>query len=84
MNAPQARTEPSCEEIEASNLPKLKIAIPIAGPKKVMNATVGTRATIVRREARERSSTTASRLSAAALRDSRGMIAVRMVTPSTP
>ncbi len=84
MNAPQASTEPSWEASAASNRPKLNTAMAMAGPKKVMNATTGTSATIVSRVASDRSSTTAFVSSAAALRDSRGMIAVRMVTPSTP
>ncbi|SKW11902.1 Uncharacterised protein [Mycobacteroides abscessus subsp. massiliense] len=57
---------------------------PIAGPATVITATTGIRTTIVSRAARDMSPTTAEVSSAAALRLSRGMIAVRMVTPTTP
>ena len=50
----------------------------------VMNATTGSSVTMVSRVASDRSAITAGTSSAAALRLSRGMTTVRMVTPMMP
>ena len=56
----------------------------MCGPKHVMNTTTGMSAMNVSRIASVRSPTTASSSPSAALRDRRGMIAVRSVTPMMP
>ena len=56
----------------------------MAGPPTVMKATTGTSVTIVSRVANDRSASTAGLSSAAALRLSRGITTVRIVTPIIP
>ena len=56
----------------------------MAGPATVMNATAGISVTMVSRVASDRSASTAGVSSAAALRLSRGITTVRIVTPIIP